>query len=111
MSMPDTRTSNDTIFNEVQVILSEKRTSLSMLRTGIAVFALPLSVLSVLVATSGYYTISEAASFLFPLLALSVVLVLLALYLIIHAMLQIRRYDQLISKIRKKHSAVAEFVD
>ena len=30
------------ILNEVQVILSEKRTALSMLRTGIAVFALPL---------------------------------------------------------------------
>jgi hypothetical protein len=31
---------------QVQLLLSEKRTALSLLRTGIAVFALPLSVLS-----------------------------------------------------------------
>jgi hypothetical protein len=43
------------ILNEVQVLLSEKRTSLSTMRTGIAVFAFPLSVLSILIATSGSY--------------------------------------------------------
>ncbi|MFI4922565.1 MAG: hypothetical protein ACHP6J_02490 [Burkholderiales bacterium] len=111
MPTPDAKISDDIIYNEVQVILSEKRTSLSMLRTGIAVFALPLSVLSVLVATSAYYTVSEAASFLYPLLLLSVVLVLLGVYLSVHAILQIRRYDRLIAKIREKHGAVAEFVD
>jgi uncharacterized membrane protein YidH (DUF202 family) len=111
MSNPDTKISDATVYNEIQVILSEKRTSLSMLRTGIAVFALPLSVLSVLVATSAYYTVSEAASFLYPLLALSVVLVFLGVYLIVHAMIQIRRYDRLIAKIKIKYGAVAEFVD
>ena len=43
------------ILNEVQVLLSEKRTSLSTMRTGIAVFAFPLSVLSILIATSQSY--------------------------------------------------------
>ncbi len=42
------------IFNEIQVLLAEKRTALSSLRTGIAIFALPLSVLSVLIATSRF---------------------------------------------------------
>ena len=40
------------ILNEVQLLLAEKRTSLSAMRIGIAVFAFPLSVLSVLIATS-----------------------------------------------------------
>ena len=40
------------IFGEVQVLLAEKRTALASLRTGTAVFAFPLSVLSVLIATS-----------------------------------------------------------
>jgi hypothetical protein len=35
------------IINEVQLLLSEKRTSLAAMRTGIAVFALPLTVMSV----------------------------------------------------------------
>ena len=43
------------LINEIQLILAEKRTSLAAMRTGIAVFVLPLSVLSVLVATSKYY--------------------------------------------------------
>ena len=43
-----------TLINEIQLILAEKRTSLAAMRTGIAVFVLPLSVLSVLVATSEY---------------------------------------------------------
>ena len=31
-------------FNEVQLLLAEKRTSLSTMRTGIAIFAFPLAV-------------------------------------------------------------------
>ena len=47
------------VFSEVQMVLAEKRTSLATLRTGIAVFALPLSVLGFLVCWSlhvGRYT-------------------------------------------------------
>ena len=43
------------VFNEVQLVLAEKRTALSAMRAGIAVFVLPLSVLSALIATSKYY--------------------------------------------------------
>ncbi|MCU0591437.1 MAG: hypothetical protein MUC57_08180 [Desulfobacterales bacterium] len=38
------------IINEVQLILAEKRTSLASLRTGIAVFAIPLSIMGVAIA-------------------------------------------------------------
>jgi len=55
------------IINEIQLLLSEKRTSLSMLRTGIAIFAFPLSVLSVLIATSRYYEPKDVLPFLIPL--------------------------------------------
>jgi len=59
MSEPDSQADdavqNSLIINEVQLLLSEKRTSLSTLRTGIAIFAFPLSVLSVLIATSRHY--------------------------------------------------------
>ena len=44
------------ILGEIQVLLAEKRTALASLGTGIAVFALPFSVLSVLIATSRYYS-------------------------------------------------------
>src|SRR5438876_2814551 len=57
MSMEETEPPklDSLIFGEIQVLLAEKRTALASMRTGIAVFALPLSVLSVLIATSRYY--------------------------------------------------------
>ena len=47
MEMDEPPKLDNLIFGEIQVILSEKRTALASLRTGIAVFALPLSVLRV----------------------------------------------------------------
>lgn len=45
--MRDNKKNSDAIvINEVQLLLAEKRTSLSVMRTGIAVLVLPLSVLS-----------------------------------------------------------------
>ena len=59
------------IFGEIQVLLAEKRTALASLRTGIAVFALPLSVLSALIATSRYYSIEKVMPLLAPLMLLN----------------------------------------
>jgi hypothetical protein len=43
------------VFDEINLLLSEKRTALSILRTGIAIFSIPLSLGSVLIATSQLY--------------------------------------------------------
>jgi uncharacterized membrane protein YidH (DUF202 family) len=102
---------NGTILGEIQVLLAEKRTALSFLRTGIAIFALPLSVLSVLIATSQYYEVAKILRFLVPLLVLNVALVALGVYLIIHSMLRIRHYDRHIHELKRQHSAIAEFVE
>ena len=111
-STPEGKAEESTLlFNEIQLILSEKRTALSGLRTGIAVFVLPLSVLSALVATSQHYDFRHAARLLVPLLALNAGLVVLAIYLILHAIRRIHHYDRLIREIKRKHSAVAEFID
>ena len=101
---------DSTIFGEIQLILAEKRTALSSLRTGIAVFALPLSVLSVLIATSKYYDVIRVLHFLLPLLALNVALIVLGSYLIIHSIMRIRRYDRMIKELKLQHSAIAEWV-
>src|SRR5437667_7907352 len=99
------------IFGEIQLILAEKRTALSSLRTGIAIFALPLSVLSVLVATSKYYDPARVLHFLLPLLALNAALVVLGCYLIVHSILRIRHYERLIKELKREHSAIAPFLD
>ncbi len=61
-------TPDNIIFGAIQVLLAEKRTALAGLRTGIAVFALPLSVISALIATSRYYSIERVMPLLLLLL-------------------------------------------
>src|SRR6266571_3790026 len=103
-------TRDSVIFGEIQVILAEKRTALASMRTGIAVFALPLSVLSALIATSKYYNFWHVLHFLFPLLVLNAGLIVLGCYLVIQSISRIRHYDGLIKKLKKEHSAIAEFI-
>src|SRR6266487_1961354 len=62
------------LLNELQLLLSEKRTSLSSLRTGIAIFAFALSVLSVLIATSRSYELRDVMPLLVPLVVLNLAL-------------------------------------
>jgi uncharacterized membrane protein YkgB len=99
------------IINEVQLLLAEKRTSLATMRTGITVFVLPLSVLSVLIATSKYYDVFQVMHFIIPLLAICVALVLLGSYLIIRSVIKMRHQDSLIMKLKRKHHWIAEYID
>ena len=79
-------TPDNIIFGAIQVLLAEKRTALAGLRTGIAVFALPLSVISALIATSRYYSIERVMPLLLllplPLLLLNLGLVVLGTWLV-----------------------------
>src|SRR5438270_12488607 len=81
------------IFGEIQVLLAEKRTALSSLRTGTAIFALPLSVLSVLIATSRYYSFEKVMPLLVPLLLLNLGLVVLGSWLSYIPILRTRQYE------------------
>ena len=99
------------VLNEMQLLLAEKRTSLAAMRTGIAVFAFPLSVLSVLIATSKSYEIHEVLHWLVPLILLNLGLVVLGIYLITRAVVRIRHYDRLIDKLKSKHTRLAELLD
>jgi uncharacterized membrane protein YidH (DUF202 family) len=55
--------------DEAKLILAEKRTHLATLRTGIAVFALPLGVVSFLITFSRHFHPQEVLLYLVPLLA------------------------------------------
>lgn len=97
--------------NEVQLILAEKRTSLASLRTGIAVFAIPLSIMGVLVATSRHYDILEVLHLFIVVMVINSLLLALGAYLVIRAILKLRREDRMINDIKRKHSVIAEFID
>jgi uncharacterized membrane protein YidH (DUF202 family) len=99
------------IINEVQLILAEKRTSLASLRTGIAVFAIPLSIMGLLVATSRYYEILDVLHLFIALMVINTLLLALGAYLVIRAVVKLRREDRMINDIKRKHSVIAEFID
>jgi uncharacterized membrane protein YidH (DUF202 family) len=88
---------------QVQVLLAEKRTSLAVMRTGIAAFALPLSVTTVLVGLSQFYNWRENLHFLLPLLVLCVGLVALGTLLVVRSMRNLVRLDRIIGRKKAEY--------
>ena len=98
------------VLNTMQLLLAEKRTALSGLRTGIAIFAFPLSVLSVLIATSKLYETAQVMHWLLPLLVLTLGLVVLAIYLVHRSIRRLWHYDRVIREYQQKHAVLAFLV-
>lgn len=105
------QTPEPALIGELQLILAEKRTALAVLRTGIAIFVLPLSVLSFLIATSKYYDLAGVVHLFSLVLAICLGLSVLGGYLVTLSMRRMSRYDRLINRIKAQHSRIAEFID
>ena len=99
------------IFGEIQVLLAEKRTALASLRTGIAVFALPMSVLSALIATSRFYSMGKVMPLLVPLLLLNLGLVVLGTWLVFRSIRRIHHFEHRIKELSKKYRSIAQFIE
>lgn len=110
VSLEENHESDAIVINEVQLLLAEKRTSLATMRTGIAVFALPLTVLGLLVATSKYYEFVDAWPLLLPLLVLCAGLTVLGVYLVHRAVIKIRRYDGIVNELKKENKNLVRFI-
>jgi uncharacterized membrane protein YidH (DUF202 family) len=95
----------------IQLLLAEKRTALAALRTGLAIFTLPLSVTTVLVTTSRFYNFMENLHFLIPLLLLCIILVVTGTYLIVVSLLRFRHQSEQIRKIKVKSPKWQELID
>ena len=102
----------DDIFsiNQVQLLLSEKSTALSVMRTGIAILALPLSIFSALIATSRWYNPNEVWPLLLLVSLINLLLIVLALYLIVRSLLLMHRYDRLVSEIKQEHESLRRLI-
>ena len=98
------------VIQEMQLLLAEKRTALSTLRTGIAIFAFPLSVLSVLIATSKSYEVHAVMHWLLPTIVINFGLIGLAVYLIVRGLGKLRHYDHLIGEYKRLHPQLARLL-
>ena len=89
---------------------AEKRTALAIMRTGIAVFALPLSIFSALIATSKWY---EAVD-VWPLLALvslmNISLIIFSVYLITRSLRRMHQYDRMIADIKYNNQSLRKLI-
>lgn len=99
------------VINEAQLLLAEKRTSLAAMRTGIAVYAIPLSVLGLLIATSRYYDVVHVLHLIVPLALMLAGLLVLGTYLVVRALVHIRRYDRMMLQLKRRHGNIAAFLD
>lgn len=99
------------ILGAAQLILAEKRTFLSLMRTGIAVFALPLATISALIATSRYYEPAEVLELFIPVMLINAILIGLGAYLVVRAIRRIRRVDRQLADLKRSHPALAPYMD
>ncbi|MDA7865244.1 hypothetical protein N9A70_00540 [Akkermansiaceae bacterium] len=97
-------------FNSAQLLLAEKRTSLSLLRTGVGILILPLSVLGLLIATTKSSQSGSVIHLLVPILAISAFLAILAIALIIHALVQLHRYDRMLRQLKESHPVLGDII-
>ncbi|MDR3205459.1 MAG: hypothetical protein LBV23_12105 [Deltaproteobacteria bacterium] len=88
------------LINEVCLILAEKRTALSIMRTGLAILVLPLSVASVLIAISRYYDPGKVIYLLAPVLLICLVLSIFGFYLIYRAWVRTKALEEINSTLK-----------
>ena len=94
----------------IQLVLAEKRTSLAVLRTGVTIALVPLSITTVLVTLSRFYDWVANLHFLVPMYAILTALTLLSLYLIVRAVLRIRREDRIVDEFKQSYPDLAPFI-
>lgn len=109
--LPVSPVAESVLINEIQLLLAEKRTSLALLRTGIAVLALPLSLVSFLIVTSQHYQLVRVWPLLVPLLLACVALAVFGILLIRSAVLKIQHAEDLIRRLKRKNLLISEFID
>ena len=79
----------------IRTIDAEKRTHLAELRTGIGILTIPMSLLTILIATSNYYSLDDVIGFIFGLVVGIICLSVVGGYLVIRALRSIRKDERL----------------
>jgi hypothetical protein len=98
------------LMSEVQLLLAEKRTSFALLRTGVSVSLVPLSMWTVLVATSKLYDPFSVLWLLIPIMAIAIALFTLGIYLVVHAFQHIRHADLTLHALRQSDTLLEDLL-
>lgn len=89
------------LMSEVQLLLAEKRTNYALLRTGVTVSLIPVSLWTVLISTSRLWNVFDVLWLLVPVMIIASALFLLGTWIILHALSHLRHVEHTIDGIRK----------
>lgn len=95
---------------EVQLLLAEKRTAYSLMRTGVAVTLVPLSIGTVLAATSSLWEVWDSWWLLGPLGVLSILMFALGAYLVVHALRLLAHTDRVLAGLRSSDTLLEDLL-
>jgi uncharacterized membrane protein YidH (DUF202 family) len=90
--------------------LADKRTSLSYLRTGIGILTVPMSLLTILIATSSKYQVSDVLGMLLGLGAAFVGLVTFGVWMVISSLRQLRAVDLRLKELEDENPFLSRWV-
>ncbi len=91
------------ILEQLLTFHHDKRNSLAVIRIGITTLIAQISILSFLIATSGYYKWAEVVHLMIPFVLLNLVVFGIAMYLIIRAIIKIHRLDHQLNRYIESH--------
>jgi len=95
---------------QIQLLLDEKRAAMSIMRTGIFILITQLFIIAIMIATSQFYEMLHILHMAIPFYIINVALFFLGCYFIIYAFSRIRKYDTIISKLKKKDWRIDEIL-
>ena len=93
----------------IRTIDAERRTHLAELRTGIGILTIPMSLLTILIATSEYYSVGPVLSLVIVVVAGIIVLSVIGAYLVILAFKKLRNTEKLRVKCRDVACIIEEY--
>lgn len=92
----------------IRILEAEKRTHLAELRTGTAILAIPMSLLTILIATSNLYNPADVIVFVVSLLIGVIALSIIGVFLIYRSLKRIRKTEELRDAARPEIPEMAE---
>lgn len=98
------------VINEVQLLLAEKRTAFALLRTGMSVSLVPMSVWTVLVATSSLWTVWDSWWMLIPLMLVALGAFGLGAYLVSRALAYLAHVDRVLLGLRASDTLLEDLL-
>lgn len=89
--------------------LADKRTILAYLRTGIALLTLPLSMITILIATSSHYEVSDVLALFSTMLAISGVLIIVGIYMVVQSFRQLFAVNDKLNTLEHEFSYLSRW--